>query len=127
MSSIASRIYLALVLLAAALPLSPASAQQPTTQAPKDVVVVGQRLKDALRHFVDSVTQAGPTDQLARWNEQFCPQVIGIDAAQAEFMMRRIGEIGKSVHLRTGRDDVPDHADHRLHTRCRRTGQRRRQ
>lgn len=107
MKSIASRIYLALVLLIAALPLSPVGAQQPTPQAPRDVVVVGQRLKDALRHFVDSVTEAGPTDQLARWYQQFCPQVIGIDAAQAEFMTRRIGEIGKSVHLRTGRTTCP--------------------
>jgi hypothetical protein len=102
-NAIRSAVRIALSLLAATMPLSRASPQAPPAPTQNDIVVVGQRLKDALRHFVNSATQTGPTDQIAHWNREICPQVIGIDPAQAEFMRRRIAEIAKTVDLRTGR------------------------
>ncbi|MCA1838240.1 MAG: hypothetical protein LC674_05635 [Actinobacteria bacterium] len=87
--------------------MSHARAQGLAAQPQSDIVIVGQRLKDALRHFVNSVTQTGPTDQIARWNQRICPRVIGIDPAQAEFLRRRIAEIAKTVGLGTGRSTCP--------------------
>jgi hypothetical protein len=106
-SSFRSSIWLLPGLLAAALPAAPAPAQTPAAQTPQDIVIVGQRLKDALRQFVDSTTQSGPTDQIARWDRQICPKVIGIDPPQAEFMTHRITEIAKIVGVRTGRSTCP--------------------
>lgn len=85
----------------------PAVAQPPSSppKAPQqsEIVVVGQRLKDRLQSFVNSVAQAGPTNQLARWDREICPQVVGIDTAQAAFMTQRIAQIAKTVGIRSGR------------------------
>lgn len=67
------------------------------------MVIVGQRLKDTLRAFVNSVSQAGPTDQIARWDRQICPHVVGLDRGQAEFMTKRIAQVSKTVGISTGR------------------------
>src|SRR5207248_7699026 len=107
MAAIRSILCVGLGLLAGVTPVFPASAQAPPTAPSKEIVIVGQRLKEALRQFVQSVAQSGPTDQIARWNQQICPKIIGIDPAQAEFMKARIGEIAKAVHLRTGRSTCP--------------------
>jgi hypothetical protein len=106
-SSIRSSIWLVLAILATVLPAVAAHSQVPPAQTPHDIVIVGQRLKNALRQFVNSTTQTGLTDQIARWDGQICPKVIGIDPAQAEFMTRRIAEIAKTVRLRTGRSTCP--------------------
>jgi hypothetical protein len=60
-------------------------------------------LNEVLRSFVGSMTQAGPTDQIARWKDDICPIVVGVEPAQADYIAQRILEVGKSVDLRTRR------------------------
>ena len=54
-----------------------------------DIVVTAQTRK-ALGDFVAALSDTGPTGQIGRWLE-FCPAVIGIQPAEAEFMVGRIG------------------------------------
>lgn len=68
-----------------------------------DAIIVRGRLKQAVSHFVDALTRAGPTDQIARWKDVICPVVLGIDPNEAAFMEKRIVAVGQSVGLRTGR------------------------
>jgi hypothetical protein len=89
-------------LLALSLIASPAAAAPPAAPLEPDIVVLG-RLNEVLRSFVGSMTQAGPTDQIARWKDDICPIVVGVEPAQADFMTQRILEVGRSVDLRTRR------------------------
>lgn len=72
-----------------------------------DITIVGQRLKQVLRDFVDSHTLSGPTDQLARWDREICPKIWGIDADQVEYVRSRIAQVAKEVGVKTGRDSCP--------------------
>ncbi len=49
----------------ALLVVQPAAAQSPAKQSEEKITVLGQRLKDFLGTYVASITQIGPTDQLA--------------------------------------------------------------
>lgn len=84
------------------LDLLPPSSSSATAQAgqPEAEIIVQAPPRDVLRSFVKSLTQFGPTDQIARWKGEICPAVTGIDPAQAEFMIARIAEVGSSVGLR---------------------------
>jgi len=93
---------LALSLTASSLPPTSAYAAPPAAQSEPDIVVVG-RLREVLRSFVGAMTEAGPTDQIARWNREICPIVVGVEPAQADFIAGRIAEVGKSLGLRTSR------------------------
>jgi hypothetical protein len=53
-----------------------------------------------LRAFVDSLAQAGPTGQLARWRDWICPSVLGIETAQAAWMEDHVAEVARSLELR---------------------------
>jgi len=82
-------------------PPPPAAAQtpqQPDGTQP-DIVIRG-RQEQALRNFVTSLSEAGRSGQLARWNREICPEVIGIDPPQAGFMTRRIAEIANGLDVR---------------------------
>ena len=72
-------------------------------QSPDDTggqIVVEARPEQALRDFVEALTDPGRTRQLARWNGEICPAVIGIEPAQAEFMQSRIAEVATALRLR---------------------------
>jgi hypothetical protein len=71
----------------------------PPTETQPDIVVRGQQ-EQALRDFVAALSEAGRSGQLARWNQEICPTVIGIDPPQAGFMTRRIAETAASLELR---------------------------
>ena len=80
----------------------PAAAQSSAKQPEEKITIVGQRLKDFLGSYVASVTQIGPTDQLAHWDRQICPKIIGIDKSQADYVAKRMALIAREVKLRTG-------------------------
>ena len=98
MTRLIGRVLLGLV--SAVLALAPA---QGAPQAPPDneVVVEAQR-RNVLRSFVESFANAGLSEQLARWKDEICPVVAGIAAAEAQWIERRILELGKTVGLRRG-------------------------
>lgn len=89
----------AALLLALAGLIMPAAAQPPADPPQPDIVVRGQQER-ALRAFVEAMSDPARTAQLARWNREICPTVIGIDPAEAAFMANRIGEIAAPLGLR---------------------------
>lgn len=87
-------------LVSVALALAPAHGAPPPAPPDNEVVVEAQR--NALRSFVESFANAGLSEQLARWKDEICPVVAGIDAAEAQWIEQRILELGKTVGLRRG-------------------------
>ena len=86
-------------LLAAQLALA-----QPVQKDPEaPITIVGKKLKEALRGFVNSVTQVGPTDQLAHWDREICPRIVGLDQVQTEYVFQRMTQIAREVKLKTSR------------------------
>jgi hypothetical protein len=67
------------------------------SQDGQDIVVTAQTRK-ALTDFVAALADTGPTGQIARW-KTLCPIVAGIEPAEAEFMVGRIGAVAESVRL----------------------------
>jgi hypothetical protein len=65
-------------------------------------IVVQGRLKQAIRNFVQRLSQVGPSDQIAHWKDQICPTVLGMDPAQAAFLEQRINALARTVRLRPG-------------------------
>lgn len=93
---------LAALILAAFIP-SVAGAQTPSSKPSAEAPIVIQgRLKQAIGAFVQRFTESGPTDQIAHWKDQICPEVLGIDPAQAAFMEDRIDRLARTVRLRPG-------------------------
>ena len=88
-------------LLAAALAFAGLAAPVPAQQPPVDAgeIVVEARPEDALRRFVEALTDPGRTRQLGRWDREICPTVAGIAPAEAAYMERRIGEIAAPLGL----------------------------
>ena len=78
-----------------------ASSATPRSESEDSDIVVRGRLRNALQNFVASLTQTGPTEQIARWKDDICPALFGMDSAQADFMGRRIEALANSVRLRT--------------------------
>lgn len=72
----------------------------PPTAQPDPEIVIRARQEQAIRAFVASVAEAGRSGQLARWNMEICPEVVGIDESQAGFMALRIAEIAAPLELR---------------------------
>lgn len=106
-SALSRRSALAAFLLALFAVALPAGAQPPTAQPPPDnpqpdVTVRGQQER-ALRAFVEALSDPARSAQLARWEREICPAVIGIDPAEAAFMENRIGEIAAPLGLRRRR------------------------
>lgn len=95
----------ALLLAFLASPSFAADAQTPSGPAKvakEPPIVVEGRLKQAISGFVQRLTQSGPTDQVARWKDEICPLVLGIDPSEAKFMEERIGDLARTVRLRAG-------------------------
>ncbi len=69
----------------------------------EEVVVTGQRMDEAVRSFVDSLTERDlPEDQLARWNVRFCPLVSGVRVRQAQYIIDRMSERAMDLGLQPG-------------------------
>jgi len=77
-----------------------ASAQSPV---PEEVIVYAQRNPEQVRTFVHSVAAVMPVGQLARWNEDICPGVVGADQVQAQHIIDQIAIRAMAVGLRVGR------------------------
>jgi len=97
---------------AALMAAQPALARAAPAQAgPKDpegpITITGKKLKDVLSGFVNSVTQVGPTDQLAHWDREICPRIIGLDESQTEYVHLRMTQIAREVGLRTSKRGCP--------------------
>lgn len=93
----------ALVLAACAPTVAGAhEASAPAKSSAQPPIVIEGRLRQAIGAFVQRFTQSGPTDQIAHWKDQICPEVLGIDPTQAAFMEQRIDALARTVHLRPG-------------------------
>ncbi|MEO7864337.1 MAG: hypothetical protein ABIR63_00480 [Sphingomicrobium sp.] len=88
-------------------PAPPPASTLTTGSNAADIVIEGKR-RGALRAFVERLAEAGATDQLARWKEEICPAVAGIDPAEAAWVEDRIAASAKTVGLRRRTKCVPD-------------------
>lgn len=80
-----------------------ASAQSPV-DPPDEIIVHAQRNPEEVRTFVHSVSAVMPVGQLARWNEDICPGVIGVDDwRQAQHIVDQIAIRAMGVGLHVGR------------------------
>lgn len=83
----------------ACLMLAPAAAHAQD----EEIVVTADRLRDAVRDFVGSVTvEAGQTDQVARWDGTVCPGVIGMARTQAQAVVDRLSLHALDLGLQVG-------------------------
>lgn len=87
---------LSLFLLGTVLAVQPVSAQDAPQQG--DVVVHGAT-KEETKKLVEALTPSRYGLQLARWNDQICPEVIGLDDAHRDYVARRIKEEAQSLRV----------------------------
>jgi hypothetical protein len=80
-----------------------AAAQAPDPQAPGEIVVHAQRSPDQVSSFVHSVSAVMPVGQMARWNQDICPGVVGADQTQAQHIIDQIAIRAMAVGLHVGR------------------------
>lgn len=92
---------------AALMAAQPAFAQAVPEDPGAPITITGERLNEILRGFVNSVTQVGPTDQLADWDREICPRIVGLDKDQTEYVHLRMAQIAREVGLRTSRGGCP--------------------
>lgn len=93
---------------AVAAPPPPSSSSPPPAGSnTADIVIEGHR-RGALRAFVERLAESGATDQLARWKEEICPAVAGIDSAEAAWVEDRIAASAKTLGLHRRTKCVPD-------------------
>lgn len=67
----------------------------------EDVVVIAPRAEE-VRAFVDALSAESESGQLARWDRQICPGVMGARADAAEFLLDRIAVRAYEVGLDVG-------------------------
>jgi hypothetical protein len=79
-----------------------ASAQEPVT-APAEIVVHAQRDPVQVREFVHSVSAIMPVGQLARWNQDICPGVVGATWQQAQQLIDQVARRAIALGLNVGR------------------------
>jgi len=81
---------------------APFSANAQTVDS-EELVVTGQRVDEAIRDFVSSLTVA-PTgeDQIARWDRRVCPGVAGIQSRYGQALIDRLALRAFSVDLDVG-------------------------
>lgn len=72
-----------------------------SAQSDEEIVVTGQRLREAVRAFVTAVTvETGNENQVARWDGVVCPGVIGMTPTQAQAVVDRIAMHALNLGLR---------------------------
>lgn len=79
----------------------PAPAQVGRVVESEDVVVVAPRAEE-VRAFVDALSAEAESGQLARWDRQICPGVMGARTDAAEFLLDRIAVRAYEVGLDVG-------------------------
>jgi len=79
-----------------------AAAQAPDPNAPSEIVVHAQRSPEQVSSFVHSVSAVMPVGQMARWNEDVCPGVVGADQTQAQHIIDQIAIRAMAVGLHVG-------------------------
>lgn len=91
---------LALLLLAAA------QAPEPEAPSEQDIVVRAQTEAEIDR-FVEALTQTRGAEQIARWNGQICPRVLGLAPDQAAYVAGRIGAVARELRIAVGGRGCP--------------------
>jgi hypothetical protein len=79
------------------------SAMPALAQVSDEIVVTGDGA-ETLRNFVRDLSDAGRSDQLARWDRYLCSGVIGLSPAQASFVNERIEAAAALGKVRQGRE-----------------------
>lgn len=98
--------------LALAVPAAPAFAQdQPQGGDSPTITVTGVRdVEKEVRDFVDAMTPASANGNIARFEKNVCPRVIGAAPAQAALMETRLRTIAKAAGLQLGKDGCSPNA-----------------
>jgi hypothetical protein len=89
----------ALALLLAAQPAA-------VEQIEPDIVVRAQTEAEIDR-FVEALTQARWSGQIARWNGQICPRALGLEPGQAAYVVARISAAARDLRLQVGGRGCP--------------------
>lgn len=76
------------------------SSQDPASSPLEDVVVNGQRTREAAEAFVRAVTAPPRGRKAAVWDESVCVGVVGMQAEPARYMVDRVSDWAHSVGLR---------------------------
>ena len=61
-------------------------------------MVEGRKLE--AQKFVQALTDADRTRQLARWDRAICPRIVGVDEGQAVLIKQNIARVAESLGLR---------------------------
>lgn len=98
---------LAASLLAGALAVAPALAQTPPADTPAvpddaDKVTITGVQPERMRDYVRQLMEPGNLGQLARWEDEVCPGVVGLKLDAAQAMLDRIAARAGSVGLKVG-------------------------
>jgi hypothetical protein len=79
----------------------PASVPQVTVEAQRDAA--------KLRHDVDAFASAAITksfgESFMRWDHPLCPLVAGLKRPEGEFVLHRLSDIARAVHVPLGKED----------------------
>lgn len=93
----------------AALPLLLLAAAQAPEPDPvsQQEIVVRARTDEEVDRFVAALTQARAGEQIARWNGQICPRVLGLAPDQAAYVAGRIGAVARDLRIAVGGRGCP--------------------
>lgn len=80
-----------------------AMAQEPDSQSPSEIVVHAQRDPEQVRQYVHQVSAAMSVGQLARWNQDVCPGVVGANWQQAQVIIDQVARRAMALGLNVGR------------------------
>lgn len=87
----------------AALEAAAQSAAEAAARRSEDEIVVTGSRSERVRAFVEQLSVAAPAeDQLARWDEELCPSILGLGASQGQFVADQIARRATGVGLRAG-------------------------
>jgi len=76
------------------------SLDQVTVQAQRD----REKLKHDVNDFVSSAIVKSRGESLMRWDHPLCPLVAGLAREPAEFVLRRLSDIARSIHVPLGKE-----------------------
>jgi hypothetical protein len=93
----------------AALPLLLLAAAQTPEPDPgsQQEIVVRAQTDEEIDRFVETLTQTRGAEQIARWNGQICPRVLGLEPGQAAYVVTRISAIARDLRIQVGGRGCP--------------------
>lgn len=71
----------------------------PSKSNSSDDIVVEAPRRHEIEEFVGSVSNLGRSRQLARFEDEACPSIFGLETNEAAFVKRRIADLARLVHL----------------------------